>query len=204
MPLKQIFSLSTNLLLLSKNFKRVVLFFSDFHWKIYPCEKNWKFNIVKIPCGGSPLSNPHFWAKPKLSVFENGQFSEPFFYYQKFSKKCKMLCRKSFGIFFDIQKKLFLNFFSKKVSWKKFFLSVKKLFKTFPPQHFAFFLNFSAQKKKCPLNCPFSKTDSFGFSLKDHFTDFFLAFLTKIWKMKKKTLLLDSSKKLQSCLIYAW
>jgi len=38
-----------------------------------------------IPCGGeSPRSNPYFKAKPKLSVFENGQFSGHFFLDQKF------------------------------------------------------------------------------------------------------------------------
>ena len=59
--------------------------------------------------GGSPLSNPYFRAKPKLSVFENGQFSGHFFFHQKFSQKCKMLWGKSFGNFFDTQKKIFFR-----------------------------------------------------------------------------------------------
>ena len=59
--------------------------------------------------GGSPRSNPYFKAKPKLSVFENGQFSGHFFFDQKFFKKCKMLWGKSFGIFFDTQKKFFFR-----------------------------------------------------------------------------------------------
>ena len=49
--------------------------------------------LCKVPWGGSPLSNPYFRAKPKLSVFENGKFSGHIFFNQKFSKKCKMLWR---------------------------------------------------------------------------------------------------------------
>ena len=53
----------------------------------------------------NPRSNPYFRAKPKLSVFENGQFSRHFFY-QKVSRKCKMLWGKSFGNFFNTQTKM--------------------------------------------------------------------------------------------------
>ena len=74
--------------------------------------------------GESPRSNPYFKAKPKLSVFENGQFSGHFFLDQKFKKQCKMLWGKSFGIFFDTQKKIFFRtlFFKKnsKKIWKIF------------------------------------------------------------------------------------
>ena len=140
--------------------KKVIflLFFIDFCIFVFFLfsEKNWT-----LPWGGSPRSNLYFSAKPKLSVFENGQFSGHFFLDQKFKKKCKMLWGKSFGNFFDTQKhfflkghffwkkskkkfwttfrpvkkfsKCFLNFFWKKVSWKNFFLSVKKNSKTFSP-----------------------------------------------------------------------
>ena len=29
--------------------------------------------------GGSPQSNAYLWAKPKVYVFKNGQFRDPFF-----------------------------------------------------------------------------------------------------------------------------
>jgi hypothetical protein len=29
---------------------------------------------------GSPQSNAYLWAKPKVSVFKNGQFRDPFFF----------------------------------------------------------------------------------------------------------------------------
>ena len=92
--------------------------------------RNW------VDAGGNPLSNPYFREKPKLSVFENGQFSEHFFLDQKFKTKCKMLWGKSFGNFFDTQKIFFQDtFFEKKV--KKHFeklYALKKFSK--------FFLNF--------------------------------------------------------------
>ena len=79
--------------------------------------------------GGSPRSNPYFRAKIKLSVFENGQFSGHFFLDQKFSKKCKMLCGKSFENFFDTQKKLFFQdtFLEKNIffNFKNFFAPQK-------------------------------------------------------------------------------
>ena len=59
--------------------------------------------------GESPVSNPYFKAKPKLSVFENGQFSGHFFLDPKFSNKCKMLWGKSFRNFFDTQKRFFFR-----------------------------------------------------------------------------------------------
>ena len=77
-----------------------------------------------IPWLGSPRSNPYFKAKLKLSVFENGQFSGHCFLDQKCLKKCKMLWGKSFGNFFDTQKKFFFRtLFLKKNSkqiWKMF------------------------------------------------------------------------------------
>ena len=57
--------------------------------------------------GESPLSNPYYSAKPKLSVFENEPFSGHFFFYQKFSKKCKMLWGKVLESFLTLKKIFF-------------------------------------------------------------------------------------------------
>ena len=116
--------------------------------------------------GESPRSNHYFKAKPKLSVFENGQFSGHFFLDQKFKKKCQMLWGKKFWNFFWHSKKfffktlffkkqfkknlenflraksfskLFFTFFQKKCPEKKFFLSVKKISKLFPHNILHFF-----------------------------------------------------------------
>ena len=129
--------------------------------KLWDLKKCGKCDYISLTVRGvSLLSNPYFRAKPKLPVFENGQFSGHFFLDQKFSKKCKMLWGKSFGNFFDTQKNVFFQeiffekkvkkilknfsplknfpnffwiFFEKKCPEKKFFLSVKKISKTFSP-----------------------------------------------------------------------
>jgi hypothetical protein len=44
--------------------------------------------------GGSALSNPYFRQKPKLSVFENGQFSGHFFFSKTFQKNVKCYGKK--------------------------------------------------------------------------------------------------------------
>ena len=83
--------------------------------------------------GESPLSNSYFRAKPKLSVFENGQFSGHFFFTKNFQKNVKCYKEKVLEIFLTLKKKFFSgHFFWKKVQ-KKFgkFFKGEKFFKIF-------------------------------------------------------------------------
>jgi hypothetical protein len=43
------------------------------------CFHLYSYLFCTIPWGGSPQSNAYLWAKPKVSVFKNGQFRDPFF-----------------------------------------------------------------------------------------------------------------------------
>ena len=66
-------------------------------------------------------SNLCFRVKPKMSFFDNRQFGGHFLLNPKFSKKCKILWRKSFENVFNSQKNVFFSkrfgkFFSKKLS----------------------------------------------------------------------------------------
>ena len=83
---------------------------------------------VDTTVGGSPLGNPYFRAKPKLSVFENEQFSG-----QNFQTNVKCYGEKVLEIFLTLKKKFFSgHFFSKKIQ-KKFgkFFKGEKFFKMF-------------------------------------------------------------------------
>ena len=120
------------------------------------------------------------------------RLADTFYLDKKVSNKCKMLWGKSFENFFDTQKKncfrtLFWKkhfkkfgkffkgenifkikkkcFFQKSVLKKKLIWVSKNVSKLFSHIILYFFENFWA-KKKCPINCLFSKTDSFNFSLK--------------------------------------
>ena len=130
------------------------------------------FHIIKFPLvhiyiyrGGSPPSNPYFRAKPKLSVLKIDSLADTFFWTKNFQKNVKCYWEKFWKFFWHSKKKcfqdtffekknleiflssksfskFFLNFFSKKVSWKNIFFSVKKLFKTFSHNISHFFENF--------------------------------------------------------------
>ena len=79
--------------------KQVKSYFKIF----FICSKN-------IPWGGSPASKSYMWAKPKVSVFKNGQFRDPFFLRKIFffGKKQKLFSplTDNFCLFF------FFNIFS--------------------------------------------------------------------------------------------
>ena len=137
-----------------------------------------------------PLNNPYFRAKSKLPIFKNGQFSKHFFwdfFGPKIFKKMKNVMGKKFWKCFWHSKKYFFGHFLWKKIQKTFgkFLKGEKFFKIFfelffkkvsENIFFEFFKTFSHNilhlfetfwsKKKCPPNCPFSKTDSFGFVFK--------------------------------------
>ena len=98
--------------------------------------------------GRSPDTNDYFRAKLKVSVFENGQLNIHLILRKKFFK-----ISKTFPHIKNLSK--FLKEFFKKT--KLLFIEEKMFFS--PKTHF-----FS--KIKYPLNCPFSKTNTFSFSLK--------------------------------------
>ena len=144
------------ILAMTNNNKKI----SKFTWAI--------ISFVPWGGGGSPRSNPYFRAKPKLSVFENGQFSGHFFFTKNVKKEnvkcygekvleifltltknffsghffCKKV-QKKFGKFFKGEKFfkiVFLLFFSKKVSWKKIFFECQNNFQNF--FHITFYIFF--------------------------------------------------------------
>ena len=69
--------------------------------------------LKRIPWGGgeSPLSNPYFREKPKLYVFENGQFSGHFFFTKNFQNNVKCYGEKGLEIFLTLKKKFFSGHF---------------------------------------------------------------------------------------------
>ena len=63
--------------------------------------------------GGSPASKSYMWAKPKVSVFKNGQFRDPFFLRKIcfFWKKQKLFSPVNNNFFFVFWKNIFSIFF---------------------------------------------------------------------------------------------
>ena len=102
-----------------KNIKIYIVSERDF--KNYPFSGGYKKTakklfFVSIYRGGSPLSNPYFRTKPKLSVFENGQFSGHFFFTKTFQKNVKCHGEEVLEIFLTLKKNCFFQdtFFEKK------------------------------------------------------------------------------------------
>ena len=139
--------------------------------------------------GGSPLSNPYFRAKPKLSVFENRQFNGHFFFTKNFQQNVKYYGEKVLELFWHSKKnffqdtffekkfkknfeklftlkkifQIFLNFFSKKVSWKKNFCECQKNFKNFFPITLNTFVWKCLVKKKVSAKLSVFKNGQFWF-----------------------------------------
>ena len=113
--------------------------------------------------GESPASKSYMWAKPKVSVFKNGQFRDPFFLRKIlfFWKKQKLFSplNDNFVLFFE---KIFFPFFSNFFFCGHFFCFSDTFFGgiIFGKNKFSFkgkniwdffFKNISPQKK-CPKN----------------------------------------------------
>ena len=119
--------------------------------------------------------------KTKTVRFWKGQFSGHFFFNLNFHKNVKCYGEKVLKSFLTLKIKIFsghffgkknlenflgakkfaklkkIFFFKKSVLKKTFFLSVKNTFQNFFPITFYIFVKIMCYKKKCPLNCLFSK-----------------------------------------------
>ena len=118
------------------------------------------------------------WAKPKVSVFENVQFRDPFFLWTIlfFWKKTKTFLPLNENLFFP------KKFHQKKVSEKTNVPKKTKIQKIFFQKKTSSRLQetkivFCKKKififKKRPLNCPFQKTGTFSLAHKQHSYDDF-------------------------------
>jgi hypothetical protein len=82
---------------------------------------------------GTVGGNPYFRAKPKLSVFENGQFSGHFFLTKNIQKNVKCYGEKVLEIFSTLKKNVFQDTFFEnkfKKNFEKLF-ALKTFFKFF-------------------------------------------------------------------------
>jgi hypothetical protein len=77
------------------------------------CFKKRVWYFLLVGTGGSPFTKFYLWAKPKVSVFNNGQFRDLFFlrkiFYFGKNKKYTSLVNENFVLFFA--KNVFFIFF---------------------------------------------------------------------------------------------